>query len=130
MRYDEPRPVWTRLDHQGGEEQGSVTDKTSKLQPGEGCQRIGMLSSCLVEAARASARVSATFLSNIQNKVRRSHTIYIQCPDSSVPCVFITAGPNKAVRVRRGRRKRREGIIMRYDDTRPVWTSLDHHALV
>jgi hypothetical protein len=33
-------------------------DRQDKLQPGEGCQSIGMLSSYLVAAARASARVS------------------------------------------------------------------------
>ena len=33
-------------------------DRQDKLQPGEGCQSIGMLSLYLVAAARASARVS------------------------------------------------------------------------
>ena len=73
MKYDDPRPVWTRLDHhalvdaggkgydvRGGWRGAGERDGQDKLQPGEDCQSIGMLSSCVVEEAeaRASARVS------------------------------------------------------------------------
>ncbi len=76
---------WAIPTVRGGWRGAGERDGQDKLQPGEGCQSIGMLSSCLVAEARASARACLCHLPiiNFQNKERRCHTFHVK---STTPC--------------------------------------------